>query len=331
MPAWFLQHYVNTTVYRFKIVFVHPLLEILKWHETSRTENELFISKGSCSTCHIGRYQQQVQRSFSASVSSTRPSCYINPSLIDSTNLHNLVNGIIWDDQNMIVPWQCFFVCLWVSSIRVPLWRQLSWLLHPQWRQGHFHLPAQMEGDSLLVVRTLVDEERVEFFSLVLQRLPGESQEYGVAFPEQLEILILPIRWEISCIRRNAALIRMLIIRRSASYLQLRVNSSSDFIIAGISWVVHVCDCPVHFHFAFFKRASCWSEAAGAWGVCLLSLETLWPLAAGLLRVRATFVLTRVKELNPLQRELPGLLHHVVYVGPDNAVGLRTSFYRCSV
>lgn len=50
-----------------------------------------------------------------------------------------------------------------------------------------------MEGNFLLVVGTFVYEERVEFVSLVLQRLPGEGQEHGVAFPEQLEILILPI------------------------------------------------------------------------------------------------------------------------------------------
>lgn len=49
-----------------------------------------------------------------------------------------------------------------------------------------------MEGDPLLVVGTFVDEERVEFFSLVLQRLPGEGQEHRVSFLEQLEILVLP-------------------------------------------------------------------------------------------------------------------------------------------
>lgn len=140
-----------------------------------------------------------------------------------------------------------------------------------------------MEGDPLLVVGAFVDEERVEFVSLVLQRLPGESQEHGVAFPEQLEILILPIQWEVSRIRTNVALTRMPIIRLSASYLQLRVNRSSDFIIARISWVVDVSHCPVHFHFAAFKRASCWNDAAGAWRVCLVSQETLQPLAAVLL------------------------------------------------
>lgn len=50
-----------------------------------------------------------------------------------------------------------------------------------------------MEGNLLLVVGTFVDEERVEFVSLVLERLPGECQEHGVAFPEQLKILILPM------------------------------------------------------------------------------------------------------------------------------------------
>lgn len=83
----------------------------------------------------------------------------------------------------------------------MPLWWPLSRLLHPQWRQAHFDPPAQVEGDPLFVVGTFVDEERVQLVSLVLQSLSGESQEDGVAFPEQLEILILPIQGETSYVR----------------------------------------------------------------------------------------------------------------------------------
>lgn len=80
-----------------------------------------------------------------------------------------------------------------VIKIGMRLWRQPSRLLHPQWRQVYFDFPAQMEGNLLFVVGAFVDEERVEFVSLVLQRLPPESQEHRVAFLEQLEIPVLPI------------------------------------------------------------------------------------------------------------------------------------------
>lgn len=229
----------------------------------------------------------------------------------------------------MTIPWQCPVVCEWSKS-GCHTDGQRSRLLHPQWRQAHFDFPAQLEGNPLLVVGTFVDEERVEFVSLVPQRLSGEGLEHGVAFAEQLEILILPIRWEPSCIRITVALTRTLIIRLPALYLQLWVNDSSDFIVARISWIVDVSDCPVHLNVALFKRASCWSEGARACDFSLPCQETLQPLAAGPFTCHSKFVLTRIKELNPVQRELPGLLHHVVYVGPDHAVGLRTSFYCCT-
>lgn len=115
--------------------------------------------------------------------------------------------------------------------------------------------------------------------------------------------------------------------RWSALYLQLWVNSSSDFITARISWIVNVSDCLVHFHFAFVKCASWWNEAAAGWDFLFIFLP-LTP--GGAPACQSRFFPTRVEELNPLQRELPGLLHHVVYVRPHHAVGLRTSFYCCT-
>lgn len=48
-----------------------------------------------------------------------------------------------------------------------------------------------MESNLLLIVGTFIYKERVELFSLVLQRLARKCLEHGVTWPEELEVIIL--------------------------------------------------------------------------------------------------------------------------------------------
>lgn len=48
-----------------------------------------------------------------------------------------------------------------------------------------------MKSYLLLIVGTFIYKERVQFFSFVLHRLPRKCLEYGVAWLEKLEVIIL--------------------------------------------------------------------------------------------------------------------------------------------
>lgn len=59
-------------------------------------------------------------------------------------------------------------------------------------RNLHSSLPGEGKSDTLLIVRSLIYEERVErFFPFVAQCFPWERQEHGVSRVEKTEIPIL--------------------------------------------------------------------------------------------------------------------------------------------
>lgn len=131
----------------------------------------------------------------------------------------------------------------------------------------HSSLPGEGKSDALLIVRSLVYEERIErFFPFVAQCFPWERQEHGISRVEKTEIPIL--REERGCLPCHYSLWqhqqRFHRDGLSSLYLQVGMDCGRDHVCSGVSWIVDVLHHREHIHRSSFEQGP-WGETREPW------------------------------------------------------------------